>query len=382
MKFFSNINGKKIFMGLALALSPLIANAENVVKLLMKDKTTEIKQDETDDKQKGNNQVATIRQICDYLESLKESGQLSGAVLVAKGEDDIRFGKGYGFSNYELEICNTPTTKFRIASLTKLFTATAIMQLVEKGLLSLTDPLSKFIPNFPRAKEITIHHLLTHTSGIVNYTALPEYEELKIKPTTPEKLITLFQSKPLIFSPGEKFSYSNSGYTVLTYIIEKVTELSYSEYLQENIFKPLAMQDTGYDDQSVVLKNRASGYIKDDTNTLKNAPYRDMTLLTGAGGLYSTVEDLYKFHRGLITNKILKKETVDIMFTAYNNNHCYAWNHRTISGQRVFYGVGGMSGFSSSFMHFPDNDICIVILSNFGFVNAEKIAHDIAAILC
>ena len=106
-------------MGLALALSPLIANAENVVKLLMKDKTTEIKQDETDDKQKGNNQVATIRQICDYLESLKESGQLSGAVLVAKGEDDIRFGKGYGFSNYELEIFNTPTSKFRIASLTK-----------------------------------------------------------------------------------------------------------------------------------------------------------------------------------------------------------------------------------------------------------------------
>ena len=366
---------------MALALSPLIANAESVIKLLMKDKTTQMKQDETDDKQKGNNQIATIRQICDYLESLKESGQLSGAVLVTKGDDDIRFGSGYGFSNYELEICNTPTTKFRIASLTKLFTATAIMQLVEKGLLSLTDPLSKFIPNFPRAKEITIHHLLTHTSGIVNYTTLPEYEDLKIKPTAPEKMIALIQNKKLDFTPGDKFSYSNSGYTILTHIIEKVTELSYSEYLQENIFKPLAMQDTGYDDQNIVLKNRASGYIKDDSNTLKNAPYRDMSLLAGAGGLYSTVEDLYKFHRGLTTSKILKKESITMMFRRHKDDHCYGWDAGSICGLRVFYSIGGMSGFSSIFMHFPDIDMCITILSNFGFTNAEKIAHDVAEVI-
>jgi CubicO group peptidase (beta-lactamase class C family) len=255
------------------------------------------------------------------------------------------------------------------------------MQLVEKGLLSLTDPLSKFIPNFPRAQEITIHHLLTHTSGIVNYTTLPEYEELKIKPTTPEKIIALIQNKQPNFNPGEKFSYSNSGYTLLTYIIEKTAGMSYSDYLQKNIFNPLAMQDTGYDDKSIVLKNRASGYIKDDNNTLKNAPYRDMSLLSGAGGLYSTVEDLFKFHRALASKTILKKESIDTMFTTYQGNHGYGCTIGNIGDKKFVCGIGGMSGFSSIFMHFPDNNICISLLSNFGFTNSEKIAHDVAEII-
>ena len=186
--------------------------------------------------------------------------QFMGTVLVAQ-DGKVLLDKGYGFANLEWDIPNTPTTKFRLGSITKQFTAASILLLEERGKLKVEDPVKKYMPDAPAAwDKITIFHVLTHTSGIPSFTGFPDYESREAQAMTPEKLVEWFRDKPLEFEPGTKWNYSNSGYVLLGYLIEKISGQSYSDFVQQNIFTPLGMKDSGYDSNSAIIIHRAAGY--------------------------------------------------------------------------------------------------------------------------
>ena len=262
-----------------------------------------------------------------YVQMYADQGLFSGAVLVAK-DGKILLCKAYGMANLEHDIPNKIDTKFKIASMTKSFTAMAIMQLQEMGKLAVQDSLAKYIPDYPRGKEITIHQLLTHTSGVPHHAAGQYDKQEKIQQYTLETRIALFKNKPLDFNPGEKFGYSDYGYILLTYIIEKASGETYEQFLKEYIFDPLSMQNTGYDDYKRIIKNRASGYTLFGTN----ADYIDMSFLSGAGALYSTVQDLYRWDQALYTDKLISKKSLDTMFTPFKDNTGYGWGVLSADG--------------------------------------------------
>jgi CubicO group peptidase (beta-lactamase class C family) len=301
-------------------------------------------------------------------------------------------------ANYEHDIPNTPQTKFRLGSITKQFTAMAIMQLQAQDLLSVNDTLSKYIPDYPNGDKITIHHLLTHTSGIANFTELPESERKKIKPHTLEQLIERFKHKPVDFKPGEKHSYSNSGYMLLTYIIEKASGKKYEIVLKENIFAPLNMNNTGYDKSRIIIKNRASGYSKRDRTSgcsnvdgeLVNADYTDMSYHSGAGALYSTVEDLYLWDQALYSEKLLSNESLSTIFIPHiiistdspdSLSYGYGWRVGKMHGRNITEHTGGIEGFSTIIRRYLDDKLCIIILSNCDYSSIGKICQGLEAIV-
>ncbi|MDX1604417.1 MAG: serine hydrolase domain-containing protein, partial [Salinimicrobium sediminis] len=240
------------------------------------------------------------QQIKDLLNKYHEYGQFNGSALVSD-DGELVFSDGFGMANMEYDIPNKPETKHRLGSITKQFTAALILQLVEEGKLELDKPISTYLPNYkgPAANVVTLHHLLTHSSGIPSYTSFPGFfEEQSRDPSSPAEFVKVFADSTLQFTPGEKFAYNNSGYFLLGHIIEEVTGKSYEQVLQEKILEPLDMDDTGYDHHATILKNRAAGYEKNG-NEYVNAPYLDMSLPYAAGSMYSTVEDLYKWDRAL-----------------------------------------------------------------------------------
>jgi len=319
--------------------------------------------------------------VDEYLQPYIEAEGFSGAVLIAKG-GKIVLSKGYGMANYELDVPNTAQTKFHIASISKTFTAASILILEEKGKLSVRDPLAKFIPDYPRGDKITIHHLLTHTSGIPNVNDFADYEEKSRFPHTLKEIISWFKDKPLEFKPGEKYSYSNSNYNLLAYIIEEVSGKSYGEFLKENIFEPLGMNNTGHDGTAgTLLKNRASGYVPASGSGIENAPYLDWSIKAGNGSLYSTVEDLYKWDRALYTEKILKKSTLNRIFTEHMSGTGYGWFVGKHLNRQVVYYNGRSPGFTSYLDRFVDDDACIIILSNNYAPVPHLMVKDLAAIL-
>lgn len=299
-----------------------------------------------------------------YVKPYIDAGGFSGSILMAKG-GKVLLKKGYGMANYELDVPNTPQIKFHIASVSKSFTAAAIMIQQERGQLSTNDTLTKFIPDYPNGDKITIHHLLTHTSGIPNVNEFPEYGQRSKLPHTPEDIVNMFKNKPLDFSPGEKYGYSNSNYNLLAYIIEKVSGMSYGEFLKKNIFEPLDMRDTGHDGYArALIKNQASGYQPAGSEGIENAPYLDWSIKTGNGSLYSTVEDLYKWDRVLNTEKLLKKSTKEMIFADHIDGVGYGWFIRKRLNRRVTDMNGRSPGFTSYLRRFIDDDACVIILSN------------------
>ncbi len=304
-----------------------------------------------------------------------KKNMFSGSVLIAK-KGKVLLSKGYGLANTTSSVSNLPDTKFKLASVSKQFTAMAIMILQEKGKLSPEDKLTKYIPDYPDGDKITIHHLLTHTSGIPNVTALPVFDSIKGKPHTLEQIIALTKNKALEFEPGSKFNYSNSGYIVLTYIIEKASEKKYADYLKETIFEPLGMKNSGLYPATGSLKNSAIGYT-DSNEGLVQAPYIDMTIPAGAGALYSTVEDLFLWDQALYTEKLVKKETLEKMMTVYKDNYAYGWMVTKYKEHKKFFHGGGIEGFNTVINRFTDDELCIVILKNvdnYQLFNANKMA--------
>ncbi len=301
-----------------------------------------------------------------------DTNQFMGTVLVARG-DNVLFSKAYGFANLEWKIPNALDGKFRIGSVTKQFTAAAILLLEERGKLSTSDLVKKHYPDAPAAwGEVTIYHLLTHTSGIPNFTSLPDYQKSEPMPSTADETLKRVRDKPLEFKPGAEMRYSNSGYVLLGAIIEKVSGKSYADFLEENIFKPLGLKDTRYDVNRKVLTHRVSGYTP-GRNGPENAGLIDMSVPGAAGGLYSTVGDLHRWNRALFGHKLLSAASVKKMTTPPKGDYALGIAVGNDGGVRFFQHGGGISGFNCKLVYYPDSQMTIVALSNINGGGADAI---------
>jgi CubicO group peptidase (beta-lactamase class C family) len=253
--------------------------------------------------------------------------------------------------------------------------------LEQRGQLQVKDTLAKFIPDYPQGDKITVHHLLTHTSGIPNVNNFSSYAEKSRSRLALSEIIPLFKDKPLEFEPGARFRYSNSNYNLLAFIIEKVSGKKYGEFLEENIFRPLQMNATANDDGSdVLIPNRASGYVPAGLQDVENAPFLNWSIKIGNGSLYSTVEDLYKWDRALYSDVILKKSTRDRMFTDYGG-FGYGWFVRKKLDHHVVSINGRSPGFTSSLDRFVDDDVAIILAANTYSGMTQSMADDLAAIV-
>lgn len=307
--------------------------------------------------------------------------QFMGSVLVAKG-DRLLINQGYGFADLEWNIPNTSDTKFRIGSITKQFTAACILLLQERGKLKVGAPLKTYLPDAPEAwGDVTLFNLLTHTSGIPDFTRLPEYRSLEKSPQTPEQLIATIHDKPLEFPPGSDWAYSNSGYLLLGFVIEKVSGESYAQFVKKNLLDPVGMNDSGYDTPSAVLRHRASGYAP-GPDGLVNAPYIDMSVPFAAGGLYSTTGDLLRWERALFGGKVLSEASLEEMTTPFKDNYGFGVGIRTPSdGDKIVLHSGGIEGFNTSLIHGARNDLVVVVLSNVNGPAADELSDDLFKIV-
>lgn len=303
-----------------------------------------------------------------------------GAVLVVK-DGSVVFEQSHGFANVEWQIRHTPASKFRIGSVTKQFTAAAILLLEERGLLSTGDPVSKHVPDAPAAWEkVTIHHLLSHTSGIPSFTGFPDFRTWKLSPHDPAATVGHFRDKPLEFEPGEKYDYSNSGYVLLGHILERVSGQTYERFVRENIFQPLGMNDSGYDSNTRIIPERASGYTPGPTG-LSNAEFTDMHVPHAAGALYSTARDLSRWAEGVFGGKLLSPASLEKMTTPNKNDYAYGVIVRTAGGRKVFEHGGGIEGFNSHLSYYPDERVTIVVLANVNGHAPSELGRQLGALM-
>ena len=313
------------------------------------------------------------------VRSYVDAKQFMGSVLVDR-DGKALLSKGYGSANLEWDISNSPSTKFRLGSITKQFTAACILLLEERGKLKVEDPVKKYMPDAPAAwDKMTIFNLLTHTSGIPSFTGFPDYHSTEAIATTPELLVARFRDKPLEFQPGEKWNYSNSGYVLLGYLIEKISQQSYRQFVQENIFNPLGMKDSGYDSNSEIILHRASGYTPGPKG-MTNAGYIDMTIPLSAGALYSTTEDLLRWEQGLMGGKLLSPTSLKKMTTPFKNDYAFGLGVHTANGHRLIDHGGGIEGFNTFLAYYPEDKLTVVVLANLNGQAPDAIASKLAAV--
>ncbi|MBZ0180734.1 MAG: serine hydrolase [Melioribacteraceae bacterium] len=327
-------------------------------------------------------------QIDELLQKYFEYNRLNGSVLVAdKGE--VILEKGYGTANREFNIPNSADTKFRIGSISKQFTAAIILQLVEEGKINLQGKITDYLPEYRKdtGEKITIHQLLNHTSGIISYTNLPNVwaDSLRL-PYEKDYFIEHFHSGDLEFEPGEKFVYNNTGYYLLAAIAEEVTGESFGDLLQTRLLDKAGMTNSGSEDDEFVISNAASGYLKRGPKFQKD-PYMYMLNVMGAGHMYSTVGDLYKWDRALYTEKILSAEMKEKMFTPRLSNYGYGWLIQNMPGRDstdstiIHTHTGGINGFNTLEIRFPEEDRFLAVFTNTPGASLLEIALNIDKIL-
>ena len=333
-----------------------------------------------------------VSKIDELMGLFHEFGQFNGAVLVSENGKVI-LKKGYGLANMEWNIPNKPDTKFRIGSITKQFTSMLILQLVEKKKIDLEGKLSDYLPYYRKdsGEKVTVHHLLTHTSGIPSYTGIPNFmEELSRDPYSVDEFVKTYCSGDLEFEPGSKFVYNNSGYFLLGAIIEKVTGQKYEDVLKAKILDPAGMENTGYDHFDTLIPNRAAGYEK-KAGEYVNAPYLDMSLPYAAGSLYSTVEDLYLWDQILYTDELLSNELKELMFkphvAAQGMYYAYGWMVGEKSFpkskdkvKRIAHG-GGINGFNTLIDRLVEDRHLVVLFNNTGGTALNAMSEEIIKIL-
>jgi CubicO group peptidase (beta-lactamase class C family) len=297
----------------------------------------------------------------------------AGAAVLVAQNGKVLLQKGYGLADISAGTPITPQTKFRIGSITKQFTASAILKLQEQGKLSVGDKLAKFFPDFPRGREVTLRHLLTHTSGIRSYTDMPGFIEKVTAPITPDKLIDSFKDEPYDFAPGKKWHYDNSGYFLLGMIVEKVSGKSYEQFLRENFFEPLKMNDTGVYRTGLALEHEALGY-QFESGKFNKALNWDMSWAGAAGALYSTVEDLYRWNEAIFTGKALSDASLKAAWTPVLTEddkkddpevgYGFGWDIALVRGVRAISHGGGLNGFSTVLFRLPRQNFTVVVLEN------------------
>jgi len=346
-----------------------------------------------------------INEIDTYLEATSQKEVFSGNVMVSRGRGTAII-RSYGLANREHWVPNMANTRFRIGSITKQFTAAAILQLQQQHLLDIHAPITNYLPNYPHRKNnsnsVTIHHLLTHSSGIPEYLnpeIFPDVLEWMRLPNSLQQMIDRFQDLPLVFEPGTAFLYSNSGYVLLTQIIETVSGQSYADYMQKNIFTPLGMVNTGYEVPKAVIPNLAQGYLSLGDQSYLQAEPIDMSSPQGAGGLYSTVEDLAAWHYWLfgISSRLphsrqspLREESAALLIKPViamdldrpgpEAFYGYGLVHDNYLGRQLIHHNGRINGFASSLAYYPKAKLTVGVLANCENAPAEKISQDLASI--
>jgi|SRR5688500_18633430 len=305
----------------------------------------------------------------------------NGSVLVAQ-KGNILLEKGYGYKDVTQKTKVDANSLYQYGSVTKQFTAALIMYLQEKGKLSIEDKLSKYFPDLPFADSVTIYNLLTHTSGIFNYTNNPEFMKTEaVKPADKEKIITLFKNKPLEFTPGSKFNYSNSGYSLLGYIIEKASGKPYESLMREVILKPSGMQTAGFDFTNHHSIDKTTGYNFIKGDKFEAAGIVDSSVAYSAGSLYGSVKDLYAWHQAVQKNKLLTPESWQKMYTPFHSKYAFGWQIDTVYGKQVAEHGGGIFGYTSMLKRFPKDDVLIVVLSNNSSPRSQELASKLAALV-
>jgi CubicO group peptidase (beta-lactamase class C family) len=319
-----------------------------------------------------------------YLQPFVETGNFSGAILLAR-QGETLLARGYGMANYELEAPNTPSTRFHIASVSKPFTALAVLLLVERGALRLGDFLATYVPTVPGADRVTIDHLLTHTSGIPDINGSPFYEDLTRLPQTPDslagRLCAWLQESEMSAAPAS-YRYSNSNYLLLALILELVSGRTYGDVLASELFEPLGMHDTLHDGRSErLIPNRAAGYIPEGRDGVANAPFLDWSSKTGNGSLVSTVEDLARFHAGLVQERLLAHLQLRDRVRSGSGNR-YGWFARTSATGPSLAANGRSPGFTASMEAVERDEGLIVVVSNsYATVSQAPIARGLLALL-
>ncbi len=319
------------------------------------------------------------------LTEIKNKTGPGGVFMVAK-DGKVIYQNSFGKANLELNIDLDTGYIFQIGSMTKQFTAIAILILEEQGKLSIKDPVSKYIPDFPNGNDITIHHLLTHTSGIKDFTKMKSIKDIAQKEMTPKMMVDFFKDEPVDFKPGEKFEYNNSGYVLLGYIIELVSGESYENFITKNIFQKLGMSHSYYATDRPIIHKRASGYHKKE-NGYVNKTIISYTVPYSSGALMSTLGDMLKWQIGINKNLLLKEEISNKAFTKYrlNNgeiiNYGYGWHLRDIKGISTREHGGSIFGFKSMAVYVPEKDLYIIGLTNCDCNSPTKITQDIAKLV-
>lgn len=333
----------------------------------------------------SKNIQATANTYEAILQTSFEGYESGAAAIVAKG-GKILYKGATGYANLELGVEMKPEHIFRIGSITKQFTAVAIMQLEEQGKLSIQDPLTKFIPDYPtQGHTITVEHLLTHTSGIKSYTNMEVFVSMFRQDLSPMEIVDVFKDEPMEFAPGEQFNYNNSGYILLGVIIEEVSGLSYADYIQQNIFDQVGMKNSYYGNFSQVIPNRAAGYQGQKGN-YQNADYLSMTLPYAAGSLLSNVDDLYEWIQAVHAHKLVSKKSLEKAFSPYKlksgelSQYGYGWALDDMYDHPVIEHGGGINGFLTASIYLPADEIFVAVFSNCNCKDPDKTASKLAAL--
>lgn len=305
-----------------------------------------------------------------------------GVFLVSQKGKNI-YRKAFGKANLELNVNMAPDNVFQIGSMTKQFTAVAILMLEQQGKLKVTDPVSKYNKDYPNGDKITIHHLLTHTSGIKDFTKMKALSSIAQKEMKPEAMVDFFKNEPVDFAPGEKFEYNNSGYVLLGYIIEVVTGDTYEDFIQKNIFDKAGMTHSYYASDKKIIPERAYGYHKKEQGFV-NKTVISFSVPFSSGSLMSTVDDLLKWQQALNQNVFLNSTETQKAFRKYKLNngeeftYGYGWHLKDMNGVSDREHGGSVFGFKSMGVYIPGEDIYVIGLSNCDCHSPTEIIRNIA----
>jgi CubicO group peptidase (beta-lactamase class C family) len=301
-----------------------------------------------------------------------QSKKAPGIAILISQNGQVIYRNAFGYADIENNVKMSSDMRFKIGSITKQFTGVAILKLQEEGKLSVEDKLSKYIPDFPRGNEVTIHHLLTHTSGIHSYTNSPDFLAKVLKPISEDDLVTALKKEPYDFNPGESFLYNNTAFVLLGYIIHKASGVEYGDYLKKTFFEPLGMTNTGYSASGLKIDNLATGYDRLGAGYVPS-PVWDLSWAGGAGALYSTIDDLQKWNEALFNGKILQEKSLKAGFTSVvlNNGQLppqgeygYGWFINDFRGLRRIAHGGGLAGYISELTRYPSENMTVVMLTN------------------
>lgn len=319
------------------------------------------------------------------LNGFKDKNGPGGVFLIAKGGKPI-YQKAFGKANIEVDADLTTDNVFQLGSMTKQFTAIAILMLAEQGKLAIMDPIAKYLPDYPSGDKITIHHLLTHTSGIKDFTKMKALNSIAQQDLSPKQVVDFFKNEPVDFAPGDKFEYNNSGYVLLGYLIELVSGETYEHFIQQHIFDKAGMTHSRYANEIAVIKKRAYGYRKNDQGYV-NKNRISFNIPFSSGALMSTVADMLQWQNALNQNLLLKPTTIKKAFTSYklNNgevfNYGYGWHLKDINGTPTREHGGSIFGFKTMGVYIPSKDIYVIGLSNCDCNSPTQVTRDIATLV-